>query len=53
MLWILQTVRAWRELPAQFCPWQAVYGRYQWWRRAGIWQQVLDILSQRNASARA
>jgi transposase len=45
MLWILQTGHAWRELPAQLGPWQTVYGRYQRWRRAGIWQQVLNILS--------
>ena len=37
MLWILQTGSSWRELPAQFGPWQTVYGRYQRWRRAGIW----------------
>jgi transposase len=51
MLWILQTGSSWRDLPAQFGPWHTVYGRYQRWRRAGIWQQVLDILSQGNASA--
>jgi transposase len=49
MLWILQTGSSWRELPAQFGPWQTVYGRYQRWRRAGIWPLVLDILSQDNA----
>jgi hypothetical protein len=53
MLWILQTGSAWRELPEQFGPWQTVYGRYQRWRRAGIWPQVLDILSQGNACAPA
>jgi transposase len=45
MLWILQTGSSWRELPEEFGPWQTVYGRYQRWRRAGIWQQVLDLLS--------
>jgi hypothetical protein len=53
MLWILQTGNSWRDLPEQFGPWQTVYGRYQRWRRAGIWQQVLDILSQGNAKAPA
>jgi transposase len=51
MLWLLQTGTSWRELPAQFGPWQTVYHRYQRWRQAGIWPQVLDILSQSTATA--
>ena len=51
MLGILQTGRSWRQLPDHFGPWQTGYGRYQRWRRAGIWQHVLDILSQGNANA--
>lgn len=52
-LWILQTGSAWHEIPAQCGRWQTIYGRYQRRRRAGIWQQVLDILTQDNASALA
>lgn len=51
MLWIFQTGSSWRDLPAQFGPWQTVYSRYHRWRQAGIWHQVLDILSQGNTSA--
>jgi hypothetical protein len=53
MLWILQTGSAWRELPQQFGPWHTVYGRYQRWRRAGSWQQVLDVLSPEQEDAPA
>jgi hypothetical protein len=51
MLWIVHTGVSWRELPERFGPWQTVYGRYQRWRQAGIWQQVLDLLSHGTASA--
>jgi transposase len=53
MVWIFQTGSSWRDLPQEFGPWQTVYSRYQRWRQAGIWQQVLDVLSQGNESARA
>ena len=45
MLWVIQTGTSWRALPEQFGPWQTVYSRYQRWRRAGIWQQMLDTFS--------
>lgn len=49
IFWVVQTGVPWRELPVSFGPWHAVYGRYQRWRRTGIWQQILDTLKS-NAS---
>lgn len=46
ILWVIRTGCSWRELPAAFGPWETVHGRYTRWRQAGIWQQVLDILTQ-------
>ncbi len=46
MLWVARTGAAWRDLPAHFGPWETIYGRYQRWRRAGIWQRVLDTLQR-------
>ncbi len=51
MLWVVQTGTSWRALPEQFGPWQTVYSRYQRWRRAGIWQQVLDTFTPGNEIA--
>lgn len=45
MLWVVQTGSSWRDLPAAFGPWETVHTRYQRWRKAGIWQQILDILN--------
>jgi hypothetical protein len=45
ILWVIRTGCSWRELPDAFGPWETVHGRYTRWRKEGIWQQVLDILS--------
>src|SRR5947209_4690017 len=44
MLWIARTGAPWRDLPARFGPWQTVYHRFTAWRRAGVWEQVLQTL---------
>ncbi len=51
MLWVVQSGTSWRALPEQFGPWQTVYSSYQRWRRAGIWQQILDTFTQTNEIA--
>jgi len=51
MLWVARTGAAWRDLPAHFGPWETVHSRYQRWRKAGIWPQILTELHQDDASA--
>ncbi len=46
MLWVVGTGASWREIPAQFGPWETIHSRYQAWRRAGVWQQILDTINQ-------
>ena len=48
MLWVVQTGAAWRDVPDEFGPWQTIHTRYQRWRKAGIWQQILDALTQQD-----
>jgi transposase len=48
MLWVIRTGASWREVPPHFGPWETVHGRYLAWRRAGIWQQILDTMAGRN-----
>jgi transposase len=45
MLWIARTGSSWRDLPDAFGPWNTVQSRYQRWRTAGIWQQILVALN--------
>ncbi len=44
MLWILRTGAPWRDLPAEYGPWQTVYFRFNAWRKAGLWQTILEQL---------
>jgi hypothetical protein len=46
MLWVARTGSSWRALPEQFGPWETVHGRYQRWRKAGIWERIVDTLCQ-------
>lgn len=40
MLWILRTGAPWRDLPERYGPWQTVYGRFNRWRKKGLWQEI-------------
>ena len=48
MLWVVRTGASWREVPPEFGPWETVHSRYQAWRRAGIWQQILSTMGGRD-----
>lgn len=50
MLWIARTGSAWRALPEEFGPWETVRSRYDRWRKAGIWQQILDVFKQESVA---
>jgi hypothetical protein len=49
MLWVARTGSSWRDLPEQFGPWETVHGRFLRWRKAGLWQRILAILTQQIA----
>lgn len=38
---------AWRQLPAEFPPWQTVYAIFMRWQQAGVWQRIHDMLRDR------
>jgi transposase len=45
--WRIRTGSPWRDLPANYPPWQTVYGRYRRWQRDGTWQRILTALLAR------
>ncbi|HWE61222.1 MAG TPA: transposase [Chloroflexota bacterium] len=53
MLWVERTGGSWRALPSHFGSWHTVYSRYQRWRKAGLWAQILDVLDQSDAQSAA
>lgn len=46
ILWILNTGSAWRDLPADFGPWQSVYHHFNRWTSDGTLEQILLTLQQ-------
>lgn len=50
ILWVIRTGSSWREVPEHFGPWQTVHTRYQRWKKAGIWQRILDTFQQEDTA---
>jgi transposase len=40
VLYLARTGTPWRDLPADFGHWNAVYNRFRRWERRGIWRQL-------------
>jgi transposase len=45
--WRVRTGSPWRDLPAEYGPWQTVYGLFRRWQRDGVWSSVLSRLQAR------
>lgn len=45
--WRVRTGAPWRDLPAEYGPWQTVYGLFRRWQRGGVWSSVLTRLQAR------
>lgn len=46
ILWVLRTGAPWRDIPECYGAWQTVSGRFYYWRKIGLWQQILQRLQQ-------
>jgi transposase len=44
VLYLARTGTPWRDLPADFGHWEAVYNRFRRWERRGIWRQLWERL---------
>ena len=47
VLWILSTGSQWRDLPERLGPWETVYTTFRRWRKAGVYDAILDALHVR------
>jgi transposase len=44
MFYILRTGCPWRDLPERYGPYTTVYNRFIRWRKAGIWDRMMDAI---------
>jgi transposase len=44
IFWVLRSGAPWRDLPRSFGPYTTCYNRFVRWRRAGIWDRIMDAL---------
>ena len=49
--WRVRVGAPWRDVPDCYGSWQAVYGLFRRWQRAGVWQQVVTALRARADAA--
>jgi len=45
IFWILRSGAPWRDLPETYGPRTTCYNRFDRWRRAGVWDQIMDALA--------
>ena len=46
MLWVSRSGAPWRDLPECYGPWQSVYTRFRRWKEKGVFEKILEIVSQ-------
>jgi len=44
ILYVVRTGCAWRQLPADFPPWQSVYGYFNQWEQARVTENILPVV---------
>jgi transposase len=45
IFWVLRSGAPWRDLPENFGPYTTCYNRFVRWRRAGVWDQIMNALT--------
>jgi transposase len=45
IFWVLRSGAPWRDLPESYGPHTTCYNRFVRWRRAGVWDQIMDALA--------
>jgi transposase len=51
IFWVLRSGAPWRDLPTIYGPRTTCYNRFVRWRRAGIWDRILQALTRAHDAA--
>jgi transposase len=46
IFWVLRTGAPWRDLPSRYGPYTTAYNRFNRWRKAGIWDRLMDAVTK-------
>jgi transposase len=46
ILWRFRTGAPWRDVPERYGPRTTLYNRFVRWRKAGVWDRILDAVSE-------
>jgi transposase len=44
IFWVLRAGAPWRDLPERYGPYTSAYNRFNRWRKAGIWDRLMDAI---------
>jgi transposase len=44
IFWVLRTGAPWRDMPERYGPYTTAYNRFNRWRKAGIWDRLMDAI---------
>ena len=45
IFWVLRSGAPWRDLPERYGPPTTCYNRFVRWRKAGVWDRMMDAVS--------
>src|SRR5262249_46140095 len=51
IFWVLRSGAPWRDLPDRLGPYTTCYNRFVRWRRAGVWNRVMNALTAKHDAA--
>jgi transposase len=51
IFWVLRSGARWCDLPKNYGPYTTCYNRFVRWRRAGVWDQIMDALTAAHDAA--
>jgi transposase len=50
VMWRFRTGSPWRDLPAEFGPWQSAYDRFRIWAKQGVFQHLMEAVIAETAA---
>jgi transposase len=50
IFWVLRSGAPWRDLPERYGPRTTCYNRFVRWRKAGVWDRLMDAMTKAHDS---